>query len=294
MSGKTYCFFHAADHDGHTSGTIVKLNIPDCIMKEIDYGIDFPFDLVRPEDTVYMVDFSLQPFSEMIKLNKLCNFIWIDHHFTAIEDMKKSGVEFKGLQKTGLGACGRTWEYFHPNEEMPRAIRLLAEYDVFTLTDPQCLDFEYGMRSFCTNPMDDNNIELYKILINEDSTQTDLNVDTICQRGKVVQEYLKVFDEHYMKLAMYEVDFEGLRCLCLNRLRCGSQAFDIVPNRHEFDAFIAYGWIKDKWTVGMYSDRKDIDVASICKKYGGGGHVSLQGSCGGFEPETLPEGILPK
>ena len=183
-------------------------------------------------------------------------------------------------------------EYFHPDKEIPRAIRLLAEYDVFTLTDPQCLDFEYGMRSFPTNPNEDNNIELYKLLIDPESTQTDITVDSICERGKVVQEYLKVFDDHYIKLALYSIEFEGLRCLCLNRLRCGSQAFDIVPDRHKYDAFIAYGWIKDKWTVGMYSDRKDIDVAAICKKYGGGGHKSLQGSCGGFELTELPKEIL--
>lgn len=293
MEPKTYCFYHAADHDGHTSGAIAKLANPNIILRPIDYGIEFPWDDIKREDTVIMIDFSLQPFKEMVELNQMCKFVWIDHHFSAIKDMKESGERFEGIQKTGLGACGLAWEYFHPGEAIPRAIKLLAEYDVFTLTDPLCLDFEYGVRSHDTNPILPEALSLYEMLI-DPGDQTEITIDNIAQEGKIVRNYLKVFDKNYMDLAMYETEFEGLKCLCLNRLRCGSQAFDIVPNRHEYDAFIAYGWIKDKWTVGLYSDRHDIDVAAICHKYGGGGHKSLQGSCGGFEPKELPEGILPK
>lgn len=292
---KTFCFYHAADHDGFVSGTIVKLNEPEAIMIAIDYGDKFPWNDISPDDKVYMVDFSLQPFEEMLKLNSMCHFIWIDHHYSAIDDMVKSGVEFKGLQKTGIGACGRTWEYFNPDTELPRCIRLLAEYDVFTLTDPQCLNFEYGMRSYNLNPNDDNNIELLKILLDpENSRGSDISIDSICERGKIVQDYLAVFDAKYNKLAMYEVEFEGLKCLCLNRLLCGSAAFDKVAHRDDYDAFMIFGWIADQWSVGMYSDRKDKDVAAICKNHGGGGHVSLTGSCGGFQCKELPEGLLPK
>jgi len=61
-----------------------------------------------------MVDFSLQPFEEMIKLFKIFNdkFIWIDHHISAINDELTSNIKIKGIRKVGEAACELTWQYF--------------------------------------------------------------------------------------------------------------------------------------------------------------------------------------
>ena len=68
------CFYHSADFDGHCSGAIIKKKFDDVEMIGINYGDEFPWSDIKPDETVYMVDFSLQPFDLMIKLNKLCNF----------------------------------------------------------------------------------------------------------------------------------------------------------------------------------------------------------------------------
>lgn len=292
---KVFCFYHSADHDGHVSGAIVRLNEPDAIMCQINYGDKFPWNEISSDDTVYMVDFGLQPFSDMVKLNKSCNLIWIDHHATALDDMVESGVQFKGIQKTGRGACELTWNYFYPDKSVPRALDLLSKHDVFDLVESQILDFEYGMRTYDLNPRDENNLELLKILLfPEDHENSDITIDSIAERGKVVWDFLRVFDGKYNDLALYEVKFEGLRCLALNRLLCGSFPFDRVKNREDYDAFIAYGWVGDTWSVGFYSDRKDIDVSAVCARHGGGGHVSTIGSCGGFQTRELPPEFFPE
>ena len=74
------CFYHSADLDGHCSGAIVKHKYPECELIGINYGDEFPWDDLDIDDPIYMVDFSLQPFDQMIKLGKHFNLIWIDHH----------------------------------------------------------------------------------------------------------------------------------------------------------------------------------------------------------------------
>ncbi len=97
-------FYHSADLDGHCSGAIVKYKFPDIEAIKINYGDKFPWGTIYSGETIYMVDFSLQPFEDMIKLNKLANLIWIDHHKTSIDDYINSGTAITG--KTMIGSAG--------------------------------------------------------------------------------------------------------------------------------------------------------------------------------------------
>lgn len=146
------CFYHSADLDGHCSGAIVKMAEPECEMFPINYGQPFPWDQIRTGEVVMMVDFSLQPFADMIRLNELATLVWIDHHKTALDDAAASGVRIDGIQREGLGACALVWEWMHRGETMPYSVRLLAEYDVGAHHDANCLPFQYGLRLESTWP----------------------------------------------------------------------------------------------------------------------------------------------
>ena len=75
------CFYHSADLDGHCSAAIVKAVCPECELIGINYGDAFPWDLfveaeerksgsiilpAKEPETVYMVDFCLQPFTDVV------------------------------------------------------------------------------------------------------------------------------------------------------------------------------------------------------------------------------------
>ena len=79
------CFYHSTDLDGHCSGAIVKYRYPECEMIGINYGQEFPWDSIQPDEQVFMVDFTLQPFEGMERLNNLCNLHWIDRSTTTEE-----------------------------------------------------------------------------------------------------------------------------------------------------------------------------------------------------------------
>ena len=71
------CFYHRADMDGRCSGAIVKMEYPKCEMIGINYGDVFPWESIQQGEVVYMVDFCLQPFEDMERLNSLCELIWV-------------------------------------------------------------------------------------------------------------------------------------------------------------------------------------------------------------------------
>lgn len=48
------CFYHSGDFDGICSGAIIKYKYPDCEMFGIDYGDEFPWDVIVPGETVFM------------------------------------------------------------------------------------------------------------------------------------------------------------------------------------------------------------------------------------------------
>jgi hypothetical protein len=136
------CFYHKADLDGVCSAAIVKHFVPECELYGIDYGDEFPWDLVRPgpeaetdplwmhlfkpengykcgdtwetftvkKRTVYMVDFSL-PVADMEKLTKVSNLVWIDHHKTAIDAAAEMQLNPRGMRSSEYAACELCWAW---------------------------------------------------------------------------------------------------------------------------------------------------------------------------------------
>lgn len=116
------------------SGAIVKYRFPDAVMYPINYGDEFPFNEIEPEDTVYMVDFCLQPFGFMQRLSMLLagtgELIVIDHHKTTLNEWSKSHTVYGyWLLQTDKAACELTWEYLFPDKPVPLAVKLLSLYD---------------------------------------------------------------------------------------------------------------------------------------------------------------------
>ena len=286
---KIICYYHT-DHDGHASGMIIKTKYPNAKMIEIDYdeivANGFSFDSIDKNTTVFMVDFSLQPFKLMVELNEKCNLIWIDHHISAIEEMERYNIDFKGLQRVGLGALSLCFEYCYPDKELPKCLEYLAKYDVMKIDNDDILYFEIGLRSYPTNPKYiDNILNVWRPLL-EPTDSTILTMDKVISEGKIIKQYLNESDKKYIKLGSHELEFEGLKCLGLNRIlgsNIGNE--DSIIDNSEYDAFVTYGKNKyNMWKVGMYTTKDNIDVGSICKKYGGGGHEQ----CGGFNIKKLP------
>ncbi|MBW2031775.1 MAG: hypothetical protein JRJ31_22210 [Deltaproteobacteria bacterium] len=275
------CFYHSADLDGHCSGAIIKLHHrDDCEMWPIDYHYPFPWKQINPGEVVYMVDFHLEPFDEMIRLSELCDLVWIDHHKSAIEEYNKRlpNIHIRGLREIGIGAAALVWKYVYLEEPLPVPVRLVAEYDVWNLSDPNTLAFQYGARLHSTDPSCGDGLLFWdKLLFPDRAMEPDGFLGTVVDDGWKCVAYQERLDAKYCK-NVFIVTFEGLRCVALNAPYCNSKTFEAVWNANRYDAMLAFYMIgPDRWKVSMFTTKDDHDLSRIAKKYGGGGHQKAAG-----------------
>ncbi len=268
------CFYHSADLDGHCSGAIVKHKYPDCELYGIDYGDEFPWDKVKDQNVI-MVDFSLQPFSDMIRLNQEAKTLdWIDHHISAIKDYEECGDIFPSFLDDKKAACELTWEYLLGRATLPYVVTLLGRYDVWDhIID--VLPFQYGVRLYKTDPAWDmeNWLDWFNCFPHK-----------ILDKGKTILKYVEQDNEKYVKFSSFEVNLHNFKCIVINRMMTNSQMFDSVWDPEKYDVMLTFGYKKNQWTVSLYTDKEGVDVSEIAKKFGGGGHKQAAG----FQCSSLP------
>lgn len=303
----THCFYHSADLDGHCSGAIVKHFVPEAILHPINYGDDFPWDEIKPEDMVYMVDFCLQPASDMHRLYELVsgNLIWIDHHKTAIESM--DGFLILGFQTVGQSACELTWGWFSESQR-PTAVALLGRYDVWDHSDPRTLPFQYRMRMEDMDPLKgEGAMEKWGQLFGSNADPDFPSISTLVTEGELLLRYADQENTKYARGYAFETELtvrhpgfgvlpihkEFFRGVCINRGMTNSKVFDSVYNPEKHHLMITFCRLpphkqtKGGWTVSLYSTREDVDCGAIAKTFGGGGHKGAAG----FQCDNLPFNI---
>jgi oligoribonuclease NrnB/cAMP/cGMP phosphodiesterase (DHH superfamily) len=180
-------------------------------------------------------------------------------------------MRFQGLQRIGLGACALVWEYIYKDTPTPRAVQLLAEYDVWDHSDADCLPFQYGMQSPWPNPENDvfwrslfkNDEGLLRVILNEG------------------QQHLKWKTEQRKLTAAslsFVTEFEGLKLLAANAGPDSSQFFDSI-DQADCDALCLFFWNPktNDWAVNLYTNDEGVDVGTIAARHEGGGHHNAAG-----------------
>lgn len=277
----THCFYHSADLDGHCSGAIILSATPDAVMHGINYGDGFPWDDLHPGDVVFMVDFSLQPFEQMLRLNSLVELVWIDHHESAIAERDKSGVIFRGRQEVGRAACELCWEYcWHP-WPLPLSVLLLGRYDVWDLENSDVLPFQWFMRSHPeTRPGvvgDSFWPRVFRWELGE--------IADGVAKGQALLDFQAQENAKYCRAYAFDAELDGLRVVAANRGLPNSQVFASVYDPTKHDAMCAFVRRHDgSWSVHLYSDKPSVNIAEFCKEHGGGGHRGA----GGFQTDKCP------
>ena len=300
-----YVIYHSADLDGIASREVARyfLESSNQPVEFIgwDYGMDVP---AIPEDCeLYMVDIHVPALMSHPKL------IWIDHHISAIERFPET---IKGIRISGVAACrltyqwlicnghdlppaaeyglpikenGRIVDYTPTMVQEPTAIRLLGQYDVHDLRNPDVEAFQFGMKA-----------------INPDQVQWG---DLIRSRLGLVRQILdegykfKNFaDANNSRIALtqsFDLRWQGLNFLALNAAYYNSGMFKAAIKPHH-DALLGFKRLPDRWSVSLYhiDGKEDVQLLPIVTKFEfngtrGGGHA---GACG-FSCAELPFSLAP-
>ena len=265
----TLCLYHN-DADGRASAAIVRRSLGnEVLLYEINYGNPIPWDKIESVERVVIVDFSL-PSEEMQRIADTKELIWIDHHQSALDELGAISMEWKGNRDTSEAACVLTWRYFYPMDEVPRAVVLIGDRDIWRWEESDTGAFNEGLFQRYSQP---DNDKLWIPLLDGDKQA----LQEIIAQGQVLLEArmrrIKGEVDHYG----YPVVFEGIRTLALNRRGNG----DLGARIREEGYALAYCYVDKvqngeiKTFVSLYS--AEVDVSKIASRFGGGGHRGASG-----------------
>lgn len=279
---KIICCYHNKDLDGYTSGAIVKRKFPSCELIGWDYGLPVP--ALGEGNQIVIIDICF-PMEDMLNLTDKNHVVWIDHHvsqkkeFDALKDPRKHKIAY--FYELGIAACEIGWKTLFPDEKMPQGIELLGMYDTWRLAgsdhwNNEILPFQFYMRTVCTHPLEfpsqfleeDNNSELFDAI----------------QIGKKILKYQEGQDRLNCERSAFEREvYGGMKGLCLNVPAFSSETMKSVYK--DQDVLIGFVCHDGYWRVSLRTLKDDVDVSTIAKARGGGGHKKAAG----FEVKTFEE-----
>ena len=266
----TICFHHN-DEDGRASGAIVRYALGDDVqLFETDYdGKEIPWEAVLKASLVIVVDFSF-PKQDMQTMAAGRNFIWIDHHKSALTELEDVSRKWHGTRDLNNAACVLTWKYFFPSRPVPRAITLIGDRDTWRWVEADTGAFTEGLYVRDTRAENDT---LWPLLFEENPT---LMVE-ITTEGQRLREIRLGEVEEQIKRGGFEVIFEGHRTLVINAHGNG----DLGQRGRDLGFEIIYCYIdqmqQDVLTTVVTLFSRQADVSAIARQYGGGGHANAAG-----------------
>lgn len=279
--------FHHNDPDGYCSAFLVgdayknrELNIR---YYSINYDMQFPFDIIEEDETVFIVDYSIKP-EEMEKLLSITkNVVWIDHHISAIQKYEyfNKGYNIEGYRDTKYSGCVLTymWLYNVEYQYVPYYIKLIGDYDTWQFKYAETKNFFKGLQYYNISP----NSDIWENLKNDGDNEN--IIGELVSIGSILLKYDNKRNKDQVKETAFEIEYDGLKGIATNKLG-GSVIFDSVKDIYDFMCAFSYNGKTKKWIVRLYSEK--VEVLNIALKFDGGGHPK---ACG-FQCDELPDFII--
>lgn len=282
VSGRDIQVFYHGDLDGKTSAAIIKRLWPDAFCVPVNHNKDPNWSIMKPGGVLFVVDFSFS-YEIMQRLNQEYKLIWIDHHDPIVE-YGKLGFNPEGNRAIIPGKSGAmlVWEFLHPNEECPRFIKYVSDYDTWMFKYPETLYF-----SLASGLLD---LEFTKSGMNtwNELFDNDTFIDKLVTSGKKVQLFIDERAKLVCKDIAFKTTINGKTAYAGNIKNTNSLVLkclsDSDPDTKLTMLYCYFGNIK-KWRVSIYSsDEEHYNAAEICRAYNGNG----RGGAAGFVSVTLP------
>lgn len=307
--------YHSKDLDGLTCGALALRyadKFDDLELVGYDYGEKL--DLRQfAKSHVSMADVSVEPERMIQFANYVESFTWYDHHVSAYEkflayldekDIKYvfsrlGKIEFIEVPSAGIRyyycpTMSGCEIYFHiegkeENERFKQKIRALGQYDTWRNTNEkktaldldwnrEVMPFQWGMRTAKTPE------EVLHALNYRD-------FESVRLIGENILEYQKNQSFNLMKSNCFDFELNGLKIVACNGAQPNSSSFDGFYHDDYHDAMMPFNYNgkENLWSFSLYTTKPDVDILSIAKAFGGGGHAQ---ACG-FKIKATSDNIIP-
>lgn len=263
-------FTHSKDHDGRACGALLTRKFPEARLIPYNYFYDPKYTIctVEPGEAVIFGDITPTAPNLDILLSITENITIFDHHSGSLRELEQRKLTFPGIMTNdGLGACALIWMWYYPDQELPRGIRWVAEYDSWERT-PENMYFHYGLSSLNTLPTN----PIWDKIISDNPVV----IENIINQGKKILQYLTPRYKRLVNSYAIEGTIGEYSCLFLNQGAVDSSVFDSVTE--PYDIYVRAILGKNlKWLVSITTNSDTIDVSKIAEQYGGGGHQKSAG-----------------
>jgi oligoribonuclease NrnB/cAMP/cGMP phosphodiesterase (DHH superfamily) len=228
-----------------------------------------PWDVISRSKRVIVVDFSF-PAQDMQKMAAGREFIWVDHHKSALIELNDISRDWPGLRELSEAACVLAWRTFFPGRPVPRAITLIGDRDIWRWAEADTGAFTEGL--YVRDTRSENDALWVPLLEEEPAT-----MKTILDEGQRLREIRLAEIERRVERRGFEVEFEGHRTLAINAPGNG----DLGQRGRDLGYEIIYCYEdqmqRDTLTTNVTLFSVHADVSIIARRYGGGGHVHAAG-----------------
>jgi oligoribonuclease NrnB/cAMP/cGMP phosphodiesterase (DHH superfamily) len=287
---KQYCYYHN-DGDGRCAAAIVRLEYPGNIsfVPIGNSNISDPnFSKITQDDHVILVDLSipLEVYNKLRDTTK--NITWIDHHKTTMEIMDlidKEDLDYVFKSGEG-GACLLAWNYYRSPVKVPYVVNLISNYDEWKYKyGDKVMLFHIGSSMFDLNPES----SIWELLLDpspKSKRDSKMFADNVCSMGHTILKYQESKVYELLFNCAFNITLEKFKFLAINTDNSNTalRKLDLKKFKIDADGLILFHRQKTKWVVSLYTDKEYVDVSTIAKKYGGGGHKSAAG----FATKDLP------
>lgn len=275
------------------------------IQKTYDSPLNVKDSKFKPDDVVYIVDYSIPPEALIALSEKVKKVIMIDHHKTTIEryeDFDYSGPGIIAIHlDESMAACelayiklsrkaesaqeAISWPAIKDRSGLPRFIRLLGDFDTYKFRfGNETRQFHWGMMARETRP----DSYFWYDLMNDS-----IGIRQICSGGEIISRYQDIRDERDVLSRGFFAEWEGYKCFIFNGDRGGGKLKKAAPSA---DIWISFRLVNETtWEISLYSKAEavgGVDVSKIAEKFWynnvqGGGHPGASGFVCAYPPFLL-------
>lgn len=278
---------------------IRKFNQKDVLIVDVAItdksGIERMFAIAKGAKSLTWVDHhvsQMEAFAKFVSENKLSvNERDINGHIKKLT-VKTDEYNFDYFYSERLSGCEMMFQLFrdsHGYEQVKSAVLLLGQYDTWRNTSDKMfvsdsdwektvLPFQWGMRQYGTV------LQVYQQLKDLNDWRAGVNINSIIEVGKSIVRYQATIDASNIQRNAFEFDFMGphgktYKVVALNGGPFNSNTFKTVydPMVHDIMMPFVYNGKSEMFTFSMYTTKEDVDILTIAKIMGGGGHKQACG-----------------
>lgn len=257
---KTTVIYHG-DADGFGAAYAVSKRKDIEVIEYIPVQYDRPFPILHPNtEALFILDFSYNPLicESAIKLYDLKTLVILDHHESA-KDML-AGNKYAHFDMTKSGAV-MTWEYFHPDTQIPDILRYVQDRDLWKFILPYSEEVNLYIASF---PQTFEAWDTFNL------------IDALLE-GAAIKTFRDNQIDRSLKNITYAI-FNGYRIPIVNCTANISEVGNEICKKFPEAQFSVVYYDRGDG-MRSYSLRSigDFNVAEVAKCYGGGGHKNAAG-----------------